>query len=85
MGLVFVLWHVHADDDDELVGVYSSETEAMRAIQRLCMLPGFRNNPELVQYGGTSEGFVIARYELDRDQWPEGHVSGDDIDIEVEH
>ncbi len=67
---VFVLWHVHeldADQDDEkLIGIYSSEQAANKALDRAKRLPGFSDLPE---------GFLIDPYTLDEDHWREGYVT----------
>jgi hypothetical protein len=67
---VYLLWHVHeldADQDDEkLIGVYSSEGAANEALERAKHLPGFCDLPE---------GFLIALYTLDEDHWREGYVT----------
>lgn len=69
MKIAFVLWHTRevADygDDAKLIGVYSSEEAALAAKQRSALLPGFRDNPD---------GFLIDRYEVDKDNWSEGFV-----------
>lgn len=66
---VFILWHIHhrADDDDEkLIGVYSSEQKAQSAITRLQDMPGFRD---------PDGEFEIHEYQLDKDGWTEGFVT----------
>jgi len=67
---VFLLWHSHdigcGEKDDKLIGVYSSEADAGAAMRRTLELEGFRDAPE---------GFLIARYEPDRDAWAEGYIS----------
>ncbi len=69
MGSVFLLWYVHAPDteneDELLIGVYSTEDEANAAIDRLKGKPGFTDAPS---------GFQIACYELNRDHWTEGYI-----------
>lgn len=64
---VFLLWHSHdvgnGETDDKLIGVYSSEAEADAARTRKLQFEGFRDAPE---------GFLIERYELNRDYWSEG-------------
>jgi hypothetical protein len=73
MGSVFLLWYVHAPDtaneDELLIGAYSSEGEAKSAIERLKDRPGFVNAPD---------GFQIRNYPLDRDNWAEGFVIAKD-------
>ena len=65
----FVLEHVRQtlpdDEDAKLIGVYSSESAAQKAIKRLRRQPGFRDFPD---------GFCIDRYRIDEDSWAEGFV-----------
>ncbi len=69
MGSVFLLWYIHARDteneDELLIGVYSTENEAEAAIGRLKGKPGFVDAPD---------GFQIVCYELNQDQWTEGYI-----------
>ena len=69
MDSVFLLWYVYAqdsDDEDEmLIGVYSTEQEANAAIERLKDKKGFIDDPL---------GFSVHRYELNRDHWTDGFV-----------
>lgn len=73
MNSVFLLWYVHApdsaDEDELLIGVYSTEEEATAAIERLKNKPGFVNSPD---------GFQIHPYEINRDHWTEGFVPAAD-------
>ena len=70
MTKVYLLWHVHTDDDDvddeKLIGVYSTEEKAKDAIERLKEKPGFRDYPD---------GFEICDDVVDRDSWTEGFIS----------
>lgn len=67
---VYVLQHVHKlevdNEDVKLIGVYSTEDQAITAIERMISLPGFRKAPD---------GFHIDGYELDQDHWTEGYVT----------
>ena len=66
MPAVFVLQHAYDLDDElevKLLGVYSSEENARRAVERFKLLAGFRDHPDQ---------FHIDRYELDGDHWAEG-------------
>lgn len=67
---VFLLWHSHdlgdGETDDKLIGVYSTADEAEAAKSRALQLEGFRH---------AAEGFLIARKELDQDDWSEGYVT----------
>ena len=68
---VFLLWHTHrvdGNDDDKLLGIYSSKANAEAAQARAQLRPGFREAPG---------GFCIAEYEVDRDEWTEGFVTID--------
>lgn len=69
MDTVYLLWHVHAadtaDEDELLIGAYSTEEEATAAIGRLKDKRGFVSEPD---------GFQIHPYKLNRDDWTEGFV-----------
>ena len=70
MRVVYVLWHTHVlpdgEENDKLIGIYSSESKANEAQERAGKLPGFRDAPE---------GFIIDRYALDEDHWTTGYVT----------
>lgn len=70
MSQVYVLQHQHEKDDGikevKFIGVYSSHSEARKAVMRLSLLPGFRDTPD---------GFHIDEYPVDKDQWAEGFVA----------
>jgi hypothetical protein len=70
MNSVFLLWHVHEsagrDDNEKLIGVYASRSDAEAAIQRL------RNQPWFAKY---PDGFTIDEYEIGKDHWAEGFVT----------
>lgn len=67
---VFLLWHVHTTDDGEedekLIGVYSTRREAEAAIRRVNDQPGFIDTPE---------GFLIDPYVVNEDHWTEGYTT----------
>jgi hypothetical protein len=69
MNSVFLLWYVHAPDTDNedelLIGVYSTEEDARAAIGRLKDKRGFVDAPD---------GFLIDPYEINRDHWEEGFI-----------
>ena len=71
MNAVYLLHHAYADaagcDEVKLVGVYSSDAAAKAAVDRLRKQPGFRDRPS---------DFHVEAYELDKDHWTEGYVSG---------
>ncbi len=71
MTKVYCLWHIYlpagADDENEkLVGIYSTAENAEAAILRKRAYPGFKDYPD---------GFQIHETTLDRDQWSEGFIS----------
>lgn len=70
MASVFVLQHVHEQDDGgedvKFVGVYSSHAAAEAAVVRLARRPGFSDAPD---------GFHIDEYRVDQDQWADGFVT----------
>ena len=77
--VVFVLQHLHLLNDDEedvkMLGVYSTQENALAAVERFRRLPGFRDLPQMADAGapGVSEGFYLDKYELDQDSWSEGY------------
>jgi len=66
---VYLLWFEReipdCDDCELLIGVYSSETEAKAAIDRVKGQKGFVDYPQ---------GFHIYRYEVNQDHWTAGFV-----------
>ena len=65
---VYLLWHMPGDpekcedDDALLLGVYSSEENALARIESAREVEGFRDHPD---------GFQIAPATLDKDEWVE--------------
>lgn len=81
MKTVFLLQHVHvtpkANESVKVIGVYSSKSEVICAIERLSLQPGFSEyhkiiNPEI---DDEQSGFYIDEYKLDKDHWVEGYVT----------
>jgi hypothetical protein len=70
MDTVYLLWHSHPtganENNDKLIGVYSSEDKAKSAQERLAKQPGFKD---------CVEGFEIAKRTLDKDSWTEGYFT----------
>jgi hypothetical protein len=68
-GKVYLLWYVQerstCKDYELLIGAYSSESEARRAIERVKGQRGFADFPE---------GFQIHEKVLDTDGWSDGFV-----------
>ena len=68
MDSVFLLWYmreIDGSEDELLIGVYTTEDEAKRAIDRLKNSKGFAGDPA---------GFQIHKYPLNRDSWTEDFV-----------
>jgi hypothetical protein len=70
MTSVWILQHVHAFDDGhqdvKMIGVFTTEELAQKAIERVKRQPGFRDLPQ---------GFDISELELDRIGWQEGYIT----------
>lgn len=72
MDKVYLVWHsrvVSEEDgaeDIKLIGVYSAESLARKAVERKKTFEGFRDFPE---------GFEIGEYILDEDAWSEGFIT----------
>ena len=68
--IVYLLWFVSHEpeemDDGLLIGVYDSEIEVQKAIERLRGKPGFSSLPE---------GFQIHSRKLKEDSWTEGFMT----------
>jgi hypothetical protein len=80
MKSVFVLQHVHTlpggEEDIKLVGVYSSEALALKAVARVSSQPGFRDDPVVIDPDSEKmAGFQIENYVIDVDHWTEGFVT----------
>jgi hypothetical protein len=71
MKSVFLLYHTHhlpeGEDDDKLLGVYSSREIAEKKIEsKYKKLPGFCE---------PDGEFVIDEYTIDQDNWEEGFIT----------
>jgi hypothetical protein len=71
MKSVYILFHTHhfedGEDDDKLIGVYSSRELAERKIEgKYKKLPGFCD---------ADGEFIIDEYEIDLDHWEEGYLT----------
>lgn len=65
-------WDEQSGDDLKILGVYATEAEAERCIERARLRPGFMDEPDC---------FLIDVYTLGEDRWMDGFVtisSGDD-------
>ena len=71
--VVYMLYHIYAkkngDEQQKLIGIYTTDENAKAAIQRLSGQPGFKDHPS---------GFQIFEAVLDRDDWTEGFISADE-------
>jgi hypothetical protein len=76
--IVYVVEHDYGSDDDDnykLIGVYSSETNAAAAVERLSFLPVFSDH---------RDGFTMGPMVLDMDYWSGGFFTFCYIDEETE-
>jgi len=81
MKIVFILAHLHTQDDGEedwkRIGIYSSRTKPMEALERIALLQGFSEYRDLIDHSisGSKNGFNIDEMELDTDGWETGFVT----------
>lgn len=78
---VYLLQHLHVLANDEegvkTIGIYSSRSAALAAIDRVKTQPGFSSFPRLIDPLNEDEidGFYIDEYVLDQDHWSEGFIT----------
>jgi hypothetical protein len=67
---VFIMWYILKDDEymenAKLIGVYLTESDCKRAIDRLKEKPGFCDH----------DGWFFDEYAINKDHWTEGFVDG---------
>jgi hypothetical protein len=72
---VFVLEHLHTHDDGEecwkRIGIYKTQLDVLEAMVRAKLLPGFSDQPNLIDYTNllSKNGFNIDEYRLNQDHW----------------
>ncbi|MBI5774360.1 MAG: hypothetical protein HZA89_11535 [Verrucomicrobia bacterium] len=79
MKTVFVVMHEYFwvnHDEEKMIGVYATRSEAENAVSRARQLPGFVNWPE---------GFSIDEYELGQDHWTSGFATMVNILVPTNH
>lgn len=74
---VYLLYHLSTARSGNqrvlFIGAYGSRASALRAIDRLKSLPGFRKNPRLRDHKTDhANGFNINRMRLGDDNWANG-------------
>ncbi len=76
---VFVLEHLHilpnGEESWKRIGIYSSHSEAVAAIERVNIQPGFADYPKLMDRLEDENGFHIDEYPLNKDHWEEGYAT----------
>lgn len=78
---MFLLQHLHTRqggaDDVKTLGVYSTRTSAMSAVERFRKLPGFRDTPQIADPSahGSPAGFYVDEFQIDQDSWSDGFES----------
>ena len=60
----------------KVIGVYGTRSAAEATVKRLGTQSGFRDHPGVVEEG---DGFYVDEYAIDKDHWPDGYVSTDDL------
>lgn len=79
--VVFLLQHlhVHSDGDEnvKVIGIYSSRDEALAAVGRKSLYPGFCECPNLIDPLVVDDkcGFYIDAVTVDKELWSEGFVA----------
>ena len=76
MKIIYLLWHtryIDEGEDSKLIGLYSSRKLAEEKILKYKEIEGFKDYPD---------GFSIASYSLDHDNWTEGFITTEPNDIE---
>lgn len=68
--ILYMVHHVNRpdteDEDEKLIGIYSTKQKAEEAVKRLSEQPGFSESPE---------NFDIGEIGIDEDYWTEGFVT----------
>jgi len=81
MKSVFLLEHLNVISEDsesvKTIGMYKSKGDALSAIERLSIQPGFSDHPKLIdpQEDDEVSGFYIDEYEIGKDNWTEGYIT----------
>lgn len=76
MRSIYLVKHLHifpdGEEDVKMIGVYKSCEDALKAVARLELQPGFCDHPKVVD--GDMSGFEIEEYKIGEDHWKEGYV-----------
>jgi hypothetical protein len=80
MQSVFVLEHLHVHENGEecwkRIGIYKAYQDAVDAMVRTRILPGFCDYPDLMdETKELTSGFLIEEYQLNLDHWQSGFVT----------
>lgn len=81
MDTVFVVEHLHTQDDGEedwkRIGIYRTQADALAAIERAKKLPGFSEYPNMIDHAANPprHGFNIDESHLNMDHWDAGFVT----------
>ena len=58
--------NLEEEEDEKIIGIYSSEVAADEAIARARRLEGFREEPDC---------FIVNEFKVDEDKWTDGFVT----------
>ena len=76
MKYVYYLEHIHKISNDnesaKLLGIFSTEENAKKAINKYKKLPGFKDFPD---------DFIIDKYQINETEWNSGFITSDGVDI----
>lgn len=76
--IIYLVQHLHTLDqereDIKVIGLFSSEKEALNAIDQLKDMPGFIDFPKIIDplLDDDRNGFYIDAYQVDQSHWNEG-------------
>jgi hypothetical protein len=77
--IVYLLEHLHVISEDnecvKTIGIYASEKDALKAVERLKIQPGFKEFPIVNPNSDDESGFYIDSYQLGEDNWLEGFIT----------
>jgi|SRR6478735_3109979 len=70
--LVHHSYELDSIEETKFIGVYTTESEANSAVERLRKQPGFKDRPN---------DFQVVEHELDKDNWTEGYSTLTSIQV----
>jgi hypothetical protein len=81
MKSIYLVQHLHIlpqdEEDVKMIGVYATREDAIEAVARLALQPGFCDHPRIVDFDADTDmqGFHVEEYEIGKDHWQEGYAT----------